>query len=48
MSSPKKLLIKASELSQKELLKLIGEYDEVYYNNSKTIKPISDKKNVGV
>jgi len=36
------LITKVETLSQKDFLKLINDYDDVYYNNSKKLKPISD------
>jgi len=46
------LINKAQSLSQKELLKLINQYDQIYYNDSeikspsskRVLKPISDKQ----
>jgi DNA ligase (NAD+) len=36
------LITKVESLPQKDFLKLINDYDDVYYNNSKKLKPISD------
>ena len=36
------LITKVESLPQKDFLKLINDYDDIYYNNSKKLKPISD------